>query len=51
MDTVSRGLDFVFIYRNDILVASHSCHEHRANLRQLFQRFKKHSLVINIVKC
>ena len=47
MDIVCQGLDFVFIYIDDILVASENAKTH---LRLLFQRLKEHSLVINVTK-
>ena len=42
MDTVGRGLDFIFIYLDDILVFSNSNQAHYDHLRQLFQRFHQH---------
>ena len=51
MDTVLQGLDFTFIYIDDILVASHSKAEHRTHLQQVFQRLQQHSLVLNLAKC
>ena len=38
MDSVLRGLEFIFIYLDDILVASRSKQEHRAHLRQVLER-------------
>ena len=38
MDSVFRDLPFVYIYLDDILVASNSPDEHRKHLRQLFER-------------
>ena len=51
MDVVGQGLDFVFIYLDDILVFSRSRKQHLTHLRQLFQRLHKYGLVINIDKC
>jgi hypothetical protein len=51
MDTVCQGLDFVFVYMDDILVASKDAAEHEDHLRQLFQRLQDHGLVINVAKC
>ena len=51
MDKVGRGLDFVFIYLDDILVASPSRREHHAHLRLLFHRLHDHGLAINLAKC
>ena len=38
MDDVCHGLDFVFVYLDDILVRSRSESEHKQHLHQLFQR-------------
>ncbi|XP_064468344.1 uncharacterized protein LOC135379022 [Ornithodoros turicata] len=38
MNAVVRGLPFVFVYLDDILVASKTPEEHKHHLRQLFQR-------------
>ena len=51
IDTVCQGLDFVFVYVDDILVASKDAEEHERHLRQLFQRLQEHGLVINVAKC
>ena len=51
MDTVCRGLNFVFVYIDDILVASKNVEEHQAHLRQLFHRLQAHGLVVNVAKC
>ena len=51
MDLVCQGLDSVFVYLDDILVASRDQDEHRAHLNQLFERLKAHGLVINLEKC
>ena len=51
MDNVCQGLDFVFVYLDDILVASSTEAEHMVHLRQLFDQLKKHGLVINEEKC
>ena len=51
MDTVCRGLSFVFVYLDDILIFSRSHTEHKAHLLQLFQRLQEHGLVISIAKC
>ena len=41
MDSVCRGLDFIFVYQDDTLVASCSPEEHHQHLRQLFQRLSE----------
>ena len=51
MDTACRGLSFVFVYLDDILIFSRSQEEHRAHLRQLFGRLQEHGLVITLSKC
>ncbi len=47
MDTVTSDLDFVFVYLDDILVASNNKKEHREHLRKLFQKLSEYGLVIN----
>ena len=51
MDKVLRGLDFTFVYIDDILVASHSKSEHRAHVRQVLERLQQQGLIINLAKC
>ncbi len=51
MDTVCQGLDFVFVYLDDILIFSRSEAEHKIHLRQLFERLQEHGLVISLAKC
>jgi len=52
MDQVCWGLeDFLFVYIDDILVASSDAKEHRRHLHLLFQRLAEHGLVVNIAKC
>ena len=46
-----RGLDFVFVYLDDILVASSSAAEHLAHLQQVFARLQHYGLVVNAAKC
>jgi len=43
--------DFVFVYLDDILVASASQKEHLTHLQELFARFASFGLVINVDKC
>ena len=50
MDTVFQGLNYAFVYVNDILVASKDTATHKEHLRLLFQRFQEYGLVINISK-
>ena len=51
MDTVLRDMPFVFVYLDDILVASTSEAEHLSHLRLLFSRLRQHGLIINPAKC
>ena len=51
MDTVCRGLDFAFVYIDDILVASNNIETHKEHLRLLFQRLQEFGMVINASKC
>ena len=41
----------MFVYLNDILVASSSLEHHAQHLRALFKRLQQHGLIINAVKC
>ena len=50
MDTVCCGLDFAFVYIDDILVASKDIKTHKEHLRLLFQRLQEYGLVINVSK-
>ena len=51
MDVVGRDLPFVFIYLDDILVASTSFEQHRQHLTQLFDTLEKFGLIVNPDKC
>ena len=51
MDMVCAGLDFVFVYLDDILIASESAAEHKEHLTVLFDRLEEHGLVVKKEKC
>ena len=51
MDLVCAGLDFVFDYLDDILIASESKAEHKEHLQLLFDRLAEHGLVVKTEKC
>ena len=51
MDTVCNGLSFLFVYIDDIVIASANQKEHLTHLRTLFERLHEHGLVVNLVKC
>ena len=47
MDGILRGIDFVFVYLDDILVASRDQAEHMEHLRALFRLLTSHGITIN----
>ena len=51
MDIACQGLDFLFVYLDDVLVASRSKDEHKLHLRLLFERLSKNGFAINPKKC
>ncbi|XP_053969219.1 uncharacterized protein LOC128870592 [Anastrepha ludens] len=51
MNKLFMNLDFVFVYIDDICVASVNETEHRKHLRIVFERLSAHNLKINLVKC
>lgn len=51
IDEVTKGLDFVFAYVDDILVASRSTEEHHAHLHELFKRLSEYGINIKSSKC
>lgn len=51
IDEVLQGLDFVYAYIDDILIASASLDEHMGHLRVVCERLKQYGLVINPSKC
>ena len=51
MDGVLRGLPFLFVYLDDILVASPNIATHVLHVRQLLQRLSSAGLAINRDKC
>lgn len=50
MDEVVRVLPFIFVYIDDMLIASASEEEHKVHLRQLFVRLQEYGIVINPAK-
>lgn len=48
---VLRGLPFVFVYLDDICIASANETEHRNHLRTIFERLDRNNLRINVAKC
>ena len=51
MDGILQGLDFAFVYLDDILVASTSEAQHLQHLRRIFDLLSSNGLVINKSKC
>ena len=47
MISIFRGLDFVFVYLDDILVASPDHHAHANHFHQVFGRLQNAGLAIN----
>ncbi len=51
IDSVIRGLDFVFVYIDDVLIASADESEHLSHLETIFERLADNGLVVNPDKC
>ena len=51
MDSVTAKLRGVFVYLDDVLVASTSVEQHEHDLRALFQMLSNFGLVLNAGKC
>ncbi|KII63791.1 Transposon Ty3-I Gag-Pol polyprotein [Thelohanellus kitauei] len=51
MDEVGQGLDFIYIYLDDILIFSKTQEEHVDHVCQLAKRLLDYDLVINLDKC
>ena len=51
MDQVLRGMEFCYVYIDDVLVASSTPEEHREHLHLVFQHFERFDIIINPTKC
>ena len=51
IDHVTRGLDFVFVYFDDLLVTSPDHKTHKKHLRILFARLSEYGIIIGPEKC
>jgi hypothetical protein len=51
IDTALRGLDFLYVYIDDIIIASRNAEEHVKHLRLVFERLRKFGITINLNKC
>ena len=49
--SVIQGLDFAFVYIDNILVVSKDPNTYKHHLQILFQRLQEHGLVVNATKC
>lgn len=50
-DEVLRNLNFIFIYIDDVIIASSSEQEHRRHVREVLQRLDEYGITINVSKC
>ena len=50
MDEVLEGLDCIFVYLDDILVASNTKEEHKIHLEEYFKQLQQHGLVVHLEK-
>lgn len=51
MNSVLSDLDYVFVYMDDVVIASKLKEEHRQYVNEVFRRMDKHSITINLAKC
>ena len=51
IDHVTHGLDFVFVYLDDLLVTSPDHSTHKKHLKILFARLAEHGIIIGPEKC
>ena len=51
IDQVFLGLDFVYAYVDDVLIASSNPHEYKLHLRQVFQRIEQYGITSDSEKC
>ena len=51
MDQMLCGLNFYYVYIDDVLIASHNAEEHKVHLRLVLQHFKQYGILINPAKC
>jgi hypothetical protein len=51
MDRIFAGLPFVFVYLDDIIVASKSLEQHEKDVEEVFRCLRSDGLVINGEKC
>lgn len=51
VNSILNGLDFVFAYVDDVLIASANPTEHEQHVRTVLGRFEKYGIAINPAKC
>lgn len=51
MHAIFRGLDFCFVYLDDLLIASRNLEEHYNHIKLIFERLSKAGLIIIHEKC
>ena len=51
MDKILVGIDNVFCYVDDVLIATHNKEDHVKVLEQVFERLEKHNVRLNVTKC
>ena len=51
MDDILAAIPHLFIYLDDVLVASPTVPEHKKDLQRVMERLRQHRLVINEEKC
>lgn len=48
---VLKGLDFLFSFIDDVIIASENMESHRVHLKTVFQRLREFGITINLSKC
>jgi cleavage and polyadenylation specificity factor subunit 1 len=51
MDKILFDIPFVFVYLDDMLIASKSREEDKHHLREVLHRLQANGLVLNVAKC
>lgn len=50
-ETVLKGLDFIYCYIDDVIIASSDVITHKQHLAQVFERLAQYGISINLSKC